>query len=73
MCSHMTPVTQSGVVVLTTFLTLQVLLIRVVGLQMAVQVVLPVVHFLTERVEADSERESGHMSNQQEEEKIQDF
>lgn len=61
---HMPPVTQSGVVVLTTFLTLQVLLVRIVGLQEAIQVVLPVVHFLTERVGADTGRESSHMSNQ---------
>lgn len=64
MCRHMAPITQSGVVVLTTFLTLQVLLIRIVGLQEAIQVLLPVVHFLTERVGADTERESSHMSNQ---------
>lgn len=33
MCGHVSPVTQSGIVVLTTFLTLQVLLVGVVGLQ----------------------------------------
>lgn len=48
MHGHMTLVAQLGVVVLATFLTLEGLFVGVMGLQVVLQVIFAVKHFLAE-------------------------